>query len=164
MRERVQSLRSTESAAVSFNGWDNTRPNRALIGLVYHWVDSNWVYHQATLDVVTALAAHTGMRALCFVDLPITGEQIKFMMEQCVNERLHQTQLLSSAVTDNAAAWIKAARMLSGDNATCAAHTVQLAANTAIASALSVHVAAVKVHVVTVCLCECVMLVCMCRQ
>jgi hypothetical protein len=78
------------------------------------------------------------------------------MMEQCVNERLHQTQLLSSAVTDNAAAWIKAARMLSGDNAACAAHTVQLAANTAIASALSVHVAAVKVHIVTVCLCECV--------
>lgn len=61
MQERLRSLHDTESAAVSFDGWDNSRPNRSLIGLIYHWVDKKWVYHQATLDVVTALAAHTGM-------------------------------------------------------------------------------------------------------
>lgn len=79
------------------------------------------------------------------------------MMEQCVNARLKQTQLLSSAVTDNASAWIKAARMLSGDNATCAAHTVQLAVNAAIASALSAQVLSVRVRMVCMCgVCVCV--------
>ncbi len=61
MQQRLASLHQTESVAVSFDGWDNLTPNRALIGLVYHWVDTEWVYHQATLDVVSVLSAHTGM-------------------------------------------------------------------------------------------------------
>ena len=48
MQQRLASLHQTESVAVSFDGWDNLTPNRALIGLVYHWVDTEWVYHMAT--------------------------------------------------------------------------------------------------------------------
>lgn len=65
MQLRVASLQTTESAAVSFDGWDSTRPSRSLIGVVYHWVDRSWGYHQATLDVVTALSAHSGTSNLC---------------------------------------------------------------------------------------------------
>lgn len=63
---RKESLQLCESFALSYDGWKGNAVQRRLIGINYHWIDRNWVYHSATLDLVEVTAAHTGACRQCF--------------------------------------------------------------------------------------------------
>jgi glyceraldehyde-3-phosphate dehydrogenase/erythrose-4-phosphate dehydrogenase len=58
--QRVASLQQSESFALSFDSWKGNAVQRRFVGLNYHWIDSEWDYHSATLDLVEVTAAHTG--------------------------------------------------------------------------------------------------------
>lgn len=57
------SLRESESAAISFDGWTGTPQQGQIIGVHYHWIDSNWSYHSALLDLIEVQGAHTKLLA-----------------------------------------------------------------------------------------------------
>lgn len=61
LHDILPSLRAAPAVSISFDGWDNGSIHRSLIGINYHWLDDQWQYHSSTLDVITVLAAHTGL-------------------------------------------------------------------------------------------------------
>jgi len=57
---QVESLRSVESACISFDGWDGGLALGQLIGITYSWVDSNFIFQSALLDLISVSSNHTG--------------------------------------------------------------------------------------------------------
>lgn len=61
MKLREECLREAESAAISFDGWEAELEQGRLIGIHYHWVDREWRYRSALLDLVEAQGSETGV-------------------------------------------------------------------------------------------------------
>lgn len=61
MTVRHQSLHESESAAISFDSWTAELEQGRLIGIHYHWVDREWRYRSALLDLVEAQGSETGV-------------------------------------------------------------------------------------------------------
>lgn len=72
VRARLQSLHTADAIAVSFDGWTGTQEQGRLVGVNYHWVDDDWCYQSATLDLLEIAARHTGLFFFsAFLPLPI---------------------------------------------------------------------------------------------
>jgi len=57
---RVESLHTSESACIMFDGWDGGDSLGQIIGVTYNWVDQEWNLHSALLDLIPVAGNHTG--------------------------------------------------------------------------------------------------------
>lgn len=132
VRRRVESLKQCQSVTISFDGWTGHELHDGLIGINYHWVDAQWVYHSATLDLVQVLSAHTGtLVVFIIITLLLTihhpATHLHCMLLSRAQLRLADKQLITASIADNARDVQAAATLLSnGENIGCAAHTAQL--------------------------------------
>jgi hypothetical protein len=70
LSERILALQRVESACISFDGWKGGAEQGKLVGINYHWVDFDWLYHSATLDLVEVQASQTGAHSVWSIQQP----------------------------------------------------------------------------------------------
>lgn len=56
---REAEIRAASSVAVAYDGWKGGDEQGKLTGIVYHWLDKEWVLRHAALDLIETSSQQT---------------------------------------------------------------------------------------------------------
>jgi len=129
---REAELREASSFAVTYDGWKGGDEQGKVVGIVYHWLDKQWEPRHAALDLIEASSQQTGT-CPCLYSCVLSSLSQRSTCTCFVNSVLDRrlppggnSPLLSAIIADNAPNYQGAAKLLSGDNFGCAAHSANL--------------------------------------
>ena len=105
-------LTNVESIAVAFDGWKSGGGKGEVIGVVGQFITENWELNRILLGL-------TSIGGNC------SAEHLSSIVRGIVEDRVGRETLISVAITDNASAFVKAARYLN-ESWHCLCHTIQL--------------------------------------
>lgn len=116
----LDKLKETEFVGLTGDFWTSIA-NQGYLGVSAHWIDSNWAFCSAALEVKHVVEKHSA--ANCTEEF-----------EQVVSDWNLQSKVVAIC-TDNARNIVLGVENSKYDNVRCTAHTLQLSLNTAIENA-----------------------------
>ena len=122
-------LQACNSISLSVDCW--TSPNNmAFLGMIVHFIDDEWVYREKVLDFVKLDGEHTGANMAHCIATVLKEWSIddKLLSITCDNAENNST-LVGQLVTD-----LPQSRISMDNKISCLAHTVQLIANSILAT------------------------------